>query len=283
MVTKKQMKSFLDDLTNPRILTLDEALALRKRRPNPKDDFANQDPDGRVVDAVLDRISTRFSGPDDIDALTYGECLVLEVTILMGEVLNGGFHQYLWNSSGDCAEGTRQFLKDIGATITSDLLERVSDFFPDGRIPEDRDERCALLEEFEEDHPDEDLFVEEDRVFYKEQENLYTLMVGYITAHREEFANPPDDVVRRFKRAAAIRKHFGMEDDPSLVEEAMQSLKVMEERFAAMEAELLKDERERIRSLVAEGRTKEAVRVYRSVFECSLAEAKAAVDSMKDS
>jgi hypothetical protein len=282
MVTKKQMDSMLKDLANPGILTLDEALALRNRPIDPGNVLCNQDPDGRIVDAVLDRIGTRFSGPHNIGALSLGERLVLEVNTMHGEVLNGGFHQYLWNSSGDGAEMTRNFLRTIGSMVTSDLLDRISAFFPNGCIPEEREDRQALLEQFEEANPDVDLFVDEDRVFYQEKENLYTLLVRYIADHRDEFENPAADIVKKFKRADAIREHLGVEDDPKLIEEAEQSFKILEERFEAMQAEYLDKRRQYIRDLVAQGRKKEAVKEYRSAFDCTLSEAWDAVEAMEE-
>lgn len=283
MVTKKQMDNMLKDLANPRILTLDEALALRNKPIDPGNVFCNQDPEGRIVDAVLDRIGTRFSGPHNIGALSLGERLVLEVNTMHAEVLNGGFHQYLWNSSGDGAEMTRKFLRAISSKVTADLLDRVSAFFPNEHIPEEREDRQALLEQFEEANPGVDLFVEEDVVFYREEENLYTLLVRYIEDHHDKFDNPTDDIVRKFKKADAIRKHFGVEDDPKLIEEAEQSLKILEERFEAMQAEFLDKRRQHIRDLVAQGRKKEAMKEYRSTFDCSLSEAKDAVEAMKES
>jgi ribosomal protein L7/L12 len=283
MVTKKQMDNMLKDLANPRILTLDESLVLREEPTDPGNVFCNQDPDGRTVDAVLDRIGTRFSGPHNIGALNLGERLVLEVNAMHDEVLNGGFHQYLWNSSGDGAEMTRKFLRAIGSKVTGDLLDRVSAFFPNGYIPEEREDRQALLEQFEEANPGVDLFVEEDRVFYQQTENLNTLLVRYIADHRDEFENPTEDIVKKYKKADAIREHLGVEDDPKLIEEAEQSLKILEERFEAMQAEFLDKQRQYIRDLVAQGRKKEAMKEYRSTFDCSLSEAKDAVEAMKES
>lgn len=283
MGSKKKMKKFVKDLTNPQILTLDEAFALRDRSPDTDDVFSNQDPDGRVVDAVMDRIGTRFSGPHNIDALTYGERLVLEVTILMGEVLNGGFHQYLWNSSGDSADETRQMLRDIGATLTVEMLDRVSGFFRDGHIPADREERCRLIEEYENNNPQVDLFVEEDRAFYKSEENLYKLLLKYIADHKEEFVDPADDIVRKFKRQDRIREHLGVTEDPTVLEEAEQSLRVLEARFEAMGEEIRQEQLKVIKGLLADGRKKEAIREYRSVFECSLSEAKKAVEELERS
>jgi ribosomal protein L7/L12 len=279
--SKKKIKKFIKDFANPQILTLDEAFALRDLSPDPDDIFFNQDPDGRVVDAVLDRIGTRFSGPHNIDALTYGERLVLEVTILMGEVLNGGFHQYLWNSSGDSADETRQMLRDIGATLTAEMLDRVSGFFQDGHIPEEREERDRFIEEYEDNNPGVELFVEEDRAFYKSEENLYKLLLKYIDDHKEEFADPADDIVRKFKRQDRIRDHLGVTDDPTVLEEAEQSLRVLEARFEAMGEEFRQEQLKVIKGLLADGRKKEAIREYRSVFEISLSEAKKAVEDLE--
>lgn len=108
----------------------------------------------------------KCSGPHNIAALTYGERLVLDVTVMMGEVLNGGFHQYLWNSSGDSAQHVRSMLKDIGAIRTADMLDRISGSFPQGPIPEEREERWRIIEELETENPGVELFVEEDRPLY---------------------------------------------------------------------------------------------------------------------
>jgi ribosomal protein L7/L12 len=281
--SKKKIKKFIKDLGDPQILTLDEAFALKDQTPDPEDWSSNQDPDGRVVDAVLDRIGCRFSGPHNIAALSYGERMVLEVIALMGEVLNGGFHQYLWNSSGDSAELVRSMLRDIGANRTTDMLDQISGFFPDGRIPEEREERWRLMEELETENPGVELFVEEDRAFYQGDENLYPLLVAYIDNHRDEFAEPTDDIVRRLKRQQRIREHLGIEDDPAALEEAEEALKAIETQFEAIQEELRQEQLAIIRDLLVKGQKKEAIKAYRSAFDCSLSDAKAAVEAMEKS
>lgn len=283
MGSKKKRKTFIKDLGNPQILTLDETLALREQTPDPDDWSSNQDPDGRVVDAVLDRIGCRFSGPHNIEALTYGERLVLEVTVMMGEVFNGGFHQYLWNSSGDSAQHVRSMLRDIGATRTSDMLDRISGCFPAGRIPDKREERWRLIEDLETEHPGVELFVEEDRAFYQGDENLYMLLVAYIQNHRDEFVDPEDGIVRKLKRQQRIREHFGVEDDPASLEEAEEALKELEAQFDAIQEEFRREQLSLIGDLLANGQKKEAIKAYRSAFDCSLPDAKAAVEAMKQS
>jgi len=272
----------MKDLADPQVRTLEDAFALKDQTPDPEELFCNQDPDGRVVDAVLDRIGSRFSGPHNIAALTYGERLVLEVNIMLGEVLNGGFHQYLWNSSGDSAEKIKSMLRDIGATLAAGMLERVSGFFPDGRIPEEREERWRLIDDFETRNPGVELFVEEDRAFYGSEENLSKLLVEYITNHREEFADPKDDIVRKLKRQQRIREHLGVEDDPAALEEAEQALRAIEAQLGAIQAEFQQEQLSVITRLLADGQKKEAIKAYRSAFECSLSEAKAAVEALEE-
>jgi ribosomal protein L7/L12 len=280
---KKKTKKFIKDLVNPQILTLEQAFALRDRTPDPEDWSSNQDPDGRVVDAVLDRIGCRFSGPHNFAALNYGERLVLEMNALMGEVLNGGFHQYLWNSSGDSAEQVRSMLREIGASRTAEMLDRIAGVFPAGRIPTEREERWRLIEELEAENPKVELFVEEDRAFYQGAENLYPLLAEYIDKRREEFTEPADDIVRKLKRQQRIREHLGIEDDPAALEEAEEALKAIQAQCDAIQEEFRQDQLSIIRDLLAKGQKKEAIKAYRSAFDCTLSEAKTAVETMKQS
>jgi len=283
MGNKKSLKKFIADLINPGILTLDEALGLKSVRPERRDVFSNNDPDGSVTNAVLNRIGSRFSGPHNIETLTHGERLVLELNALMGEVLNGGFHQYLWNSSGDFAEKTRSMLREIGAPSTAALLDRVAGAFPDGRIPEEREDRCRLIEDLENGNPEVDLFADEDRVFYQSEENLNRLLVEYIVNHREEFVEPTDEIVRQYKTLQGIRERFGVTDDPTALEDAERALRVMETWAETGRAEFQQERLVIVKSLLDAGRTAEAVKTYRSTFNCSLSEAKTAVNGMKQS
>jgi hypothetical protein len=283
MGSKKKRKRFLQDLDNPQILSLHQAFALRDQPEDPDDFLSNPDSDGRVVDAVLNRISTRYSGSHDIGALSYGERMMVEVTALMGEVINGGFHQYLWNSSGDSAEFTRTMLRDLGAIHTADLLDRVSAFFPHGRVPEDRRTRCEAIEQFEDANPDVELFDEEDRMFYRSNENLYTLMVAYIRSHEHEFAEPSDEIVKKFKRRQPIREHFGVAEDPKTLEQAEEALQAFQAEFEAIEAEFRQAQLQFIKGLLSEGNRKEAIKTYRLAFDCSVSEAKKAIDGLEGS
>ena len=103
---------------------------------------------------------------------------------LEAEVNNGGFDQFLFNSSGDFANETAAALRSIGAEQAAAICDRA--FLAFGHpIPEDRTEREAFLD----DAPDEidDILSQCDSDFYAYPDNLLNLCYDFIMAHRDEF------------------------------------------------------------------------------------------------
>src|SRR5579864_6435808 len=68
------------------------------------------------------------------------------VELLEGEINNGGFHQFFYNSTGNETAEMIQALKTIGATKTADILRRAAAKFPRGFPPKDRFKRQDLLD-----------------------------------------------------------------------------------------------------------------------------------------
>ena len=205
MSNKKSRKREMDEFLNPRILTLDEALAIaEKSAPTPDESRQNTARAGR---ALRDRVTCRFSGPKDFPRLTYGERMVWDLMYLQGEVLNGGFHQYLSNSTGETGEEVKGYLKRIGATSTLLIVETLSQIFPEGKIPRDREERNLYLEKAEEagNRLAEKFFDRLDSEFYEQAEDLNALMIEFAKKNRSEFSNPTDEVIREHKRLFEIR------------------------------------------------------------------------------
>lgn len=60
---------------------------------------------------------------------------------LKGEIMNGGFHQYITNNSGDLALLALQGLKEIGAIESLKILEEALAIFPPGCYSTDREQR----------------------------------------------------------------------------------------------------------------------------------------------
>jgi len=63
---------------------------------------------------------------------------------LVGEVMNGGIEQFLWNSSGDLAKYAKASLEEIRAERTLALLEEAMALIPGGYC-EDVEERRRRL------------------------------------------------------------------------------------------------------------------------------------------
>lgn len=95
---------------------------------------------------------------------------------LEGDVNNGGFHQFFFNSAGDRTAQVLQALKAIGAHHTAGILERACSKFPGGAPPSDRFERQGVLDVIA---PECDEFASEDADFYAYQDDLAALVEAY--------------------------------------------------------------------------------------------------------
>ena len=95
---------------------------------------------------------------------------------LEGEVNNGGFHQFFFNSTSDRTTQILQALKAIGAVHTVGILERACSKFPDGLPPADRFERQEVLLSIAPKCTEFDI---EDAEFYAYQEDLRALVEIY--------------------------------------------------------------------------------------------------------
>lgn len=105
------------------------------------------------------------------------EEVVYQVSWLITEVNNGGFHQYFYNSSGDNSVKIVGFLRNIGAPETATLVEIGCKLFPDGSPSEDYRKRRKQLEQFSLDQL-ETLRDLQER-FYSRREDLNVLLKAY--------------------------------------------------------------------------------------------------------
>lgn len=123
------------------------------------------------------------------EKLPYPDQVFLDIWDLQGEVNNGGFHQYCWNSSGARIKPTIAALHEIGAKDTAKLCEQMLELLGVDELPEDDLERRLLLDLVEkrfEGGPD---LLERsgalDSQFYKSKENLTALTFKYMDKHRK--------------------------------------------------------------------------------------------------
>jgi hypothetical protein len=177
--------------------TLDEALALQ----SPSDHVAKGVPkEYPAILAVWERIKSRMVGATFDEGLTRGERLVHILFFVMdSEIENGGVQQFFSNSSGDLAEDAKAALKDIGAKKVLAVIRKASEVFPNGIVPADRETRNDMLNEREGEEGDGfwEHFDELSREYYKTRQELFPLLLAWIRNHREEFALPDDETVRK--------------------------------------------------------------------------------------
>lgn len=62
------------------------------------------------------------------------------------EILNGGLHQYFWNSAGIVWYEAVKGCREMSMERTAQILFEAGSLFPHGTPPQDRDVRCDQLE-----------------------------------------------------------------------------------------------------------------------------------------
>jgi hypothetical protein len=105
--------------------------------------------------------------------------VLVSIWALEGDVNNGGFHQYYFNSSGDTAFHAPIALRLIGAHAAADIVEEANlRFGPDGP-PASRDRRDDALSALS-----TDLWDDLDLRFYAYPDDIAALLERYLEANR---------------------------------------------------------------------------------------------------
>ena len=110
---------------------------------SPIDDIlASTDP-WKVVPETFLRLITKVAAAPD--ACSEAEWVVFRVWSLLGEVSNGGFDQYFFNSSGNHAARTVDALRSIGDDRAIPILWEAMALFPN-EVSADRDVRWTQMD-----------------------------------------------------------------------------------------------------------------------------------------
>lgn len=123
----------------------------------------------------------------DFESLNKHEKNVIFIEMLEGQVNNGGFDQYFFNSSGDYVHETLSALEEIKAPITADIFDQAVKAFPVFPIPKDIEKRRKFMEKL----PKEifEKWAALDDKFYDYPENLSELVIEFVKTHRDKFEN----------------------------------------------------------------------------------------------
>ena len=136
--------------------------------------------------AINERLNERSSYGEHLERLSAEEQVFYICNLLEEEVNNGGFDQFLYNSSGDYAGRVEECLRIIGANKTADICHTA--FSAYGKpIPQDRDKREKFLDKMESDEISAILSDCDDQ-FYEYPDQLEALCYAYIVANKEKFS-----------------------------------------------------------------------------------------------
>jgi hypothetical protein len=109
------------------------------------------------------------------------------VWLLEGEVNNGGYNQFYFNSSGQFYKHLPEMLKLVGAMKFAELTQRANNTF-EKENPKITKHQDGTIEGFSKSYDDNPLNIFDDE-FYKlyEKENLQEIQIEYIRTHKAEF------------------------------------------------------------------------------------------------
>jgi hypothetical protein len=107
---------------------------------------------------------------------------------LDGEVHNGGFDQYFFNSAGNVSEAALAGLEEMGAVGAVSLLERAMGVFPGGTPPADRQRRRQTMDKIRK--KSKSVWSQCDDEFYELKEDLGQLALAYAKKKKTEIVLP---------------------------------------------------------------------------------------------
>jgi len=111
-----------------------------------------------------------------LERLTLPAATIYLVGVFEGQVVKGGFRQFLRGHSGDHAQDTLQALREVGAHVSVELLEKALTVFPDGVAPTTREQRVMLIDQADLADP----------TFFNAFDELYNQHVDSQSPHRVE-------------------------------------------------------------------------------------------------
>jgi hypothetical protein len=150
--------------------------------------------DENLEAAIYENISGTFKGDFDnefehIKKLSAGQQMFWATWILEGEVNNGGFNQYYFNSDGVFAQMALDGCRRIKANKFADLVSRANNVYQENK------ERLAAyddgsMESFSKSYKDNPLNKFDDDFYdLEKKENISKLRIKYIREHKSEFVN----------------------------------------------------------------------------------------------
>lgn len=137
------------------------------------------------VIAMSSWLSRKCQYGENISALSPEEKAAFIVDSFQSEVNNGGFSQYLYNSSGAYVSELLAALSAIGADRTAEIYRKALEHLP-AKLPLNNAQRGAVLDKFITDEIAAVLASCDDQ-FYEYPDDLETLIYQFIMANKNSF------------------------------------------------------------------------------------------------
>lgn len=140
------------------------------------------------IHAPYDKLS-ELSGRDENIEMDSYQAIIASVCAIDGEVGNGGFEQYLWNSTADQWPEHRDSLCEVKADEHLTILDRVTQLFGTAGPPTDRNQRHKPLAKVARKH--EQTLDEANSNWYSLDETLDQRVIEYALKHPDSFRPEP--------------------------------------------------------------------------------------------
>jgi hypothetical protein len=175
-----EMNKILDDWNNRKIYKVLTAEIIDKI---PDDELEQA-----VFDNIYENIKNDFDNEfENLNKLSNGQQAFWSTWVLEGEVNNGGFNQFYFNSSGQFFKMAEIGFRTIGAEKYAELTTRANKIYAENkeRLEEFDD---GTMESFSESYKDNPLNKLDDE-FYDlgDKESISELRIKYIREHKTEF------------------------------------------------------------------------------------------------
>jgi hypothetical protein len=121
---------------------------------------------------------------DNIAYLSDPEKTFIYIDTLEGEVNNGGFDQFFFNSSGDYAYEILHAYENINAFKTAKLIHEAIQIFPQNPISKNTETRREIMEEM--DDTISEKWNQLDDAFYEYEDNIMKLIVEYLRKNKNQ-------------------------------------------------------------------------------------------------
>ena len=134
----------------------------------------------QITDVIFDR-----EAEIGYDKLSSAEKTIYCIDSLSREMDNGGFSQLFHHDTGALCGDIIVALESIRAKNSLAVVQEVVNFFPDGQVPEDEDEREQAFEKISNEWFDE--IAQCDDRFHDAGENLVALTLVFVTKNLSQF------------------------------------------------------------------------------------------------